>query len=153
LSKLRAQLAQEEKALEADKISEAEKAKHEKQRDALKKEIDKTEDAYDPKVEALKKAVKANASKAPGGIKDKLAIAIANLRAAVPDAKNANGAAMPRYPVGVTQLGGDVKKAAPRFVADTMEEKTGTRPDTNGIKPDVKLDGMKVKLSLNGLSD
>src|SRR5438552_1924714 len=63
LAKLRGDLAKEEKALDG-KLSAGDKATHEKQRDALKKEIDKTEDAYDPKVEALKKAVKANASKA-----------------------------------------------------------------------------------------
>src|SRR5262249_28809220 len=67
-------------------------------------------------------------------------------------AKNANSAAMLRYPLALPQLLGDVQKAAPRFVADVIEEKTGTRPDTNGIKPDVKLDGVNVKLSLNGIS-
>src|SRR5262249_27740548 len=127
------------------------KSEHEKQRDGLKKEISETEDAYKPKVEALLKAVKAGGAKAPAGMKDKLRTAIANLRAAVSDAKNANSAAMLRYPIAVTGLPGDIQKAAPRFVADVIEEKTGTRPDTNGIKPDVKLDGFNVKLSINGV--
>ena len=46
----------------------------------------------------------------------------------------------------------DAQKAAVRFVADVVEDKTGTRPDTSTLKPDVKLEGTDVKLTLNGLT-
>jgi hypothetical protein len=151
LSKLRAQKAQEERALDSDKTPAGEKAQHEKEKARLDAEIDKTEAAYKPKVDALFKGLKESGSKAPAPLKDKLRIAALNLRAAVDDAKNANSAALVRYPLALPQLSSDLQKAAPRFVADVIEEKTGTRPDTNGIKPDVKLDGTDVKLTLNGV--
>ena len=75
-----------------------------------------------------------------------------NLRQAVDDASIADGAAAVRYPLALKSLPDSVTEVVPVFVADIVEEQTGHRPIMNGFKPDVKLDGMDVKLTLNGLS-
>jgi hypothetical protein len=77
---------------------------------------------------------------------------LVNLRQAVDDASIADGAAAVRYPLALKSLPDSVLEVVPVIVADIVEEQTGSRPIMNGFKPDVKLDGMDVKLTLNGLS-
>jgi hypothetical protein len=77
---------------------------------------------------------------------------LVNLRQAVDDASIADGAAAVRYPLALKSLPDSVLEVVPVIVADIVEEQTGNRPIMNGFKPDVKLDGMDVKLTLNGLS-
>ena len=76
---------------------------------------------------------------------------LVNLRQAVDDASIADGAAAVRYPLALKSLPDSVLEVVPVLVADIVEEQTGSRPIMNGFKPDVKLDGMDVKLTLNGL--
>jgi hypothetical protein len=38
------------------------------------------------------------------------------------------------------------------YVADVVEEKTGKRPNTSSIQPGVTMEGGKVAITLNGLS-
>jgi hypothetical protein len=71
----------------------------------------------------------------------------------VGDARDANSAAMMRYPLALPGLSSDLQQAATRFVADVIEEKSGHRPTTGGISPTITLDGFDVKLSLNGVPD
>jgi hypothetical protein len=44
------------------------------------------------------------------------------------------------------------KQMVPILVADIVEERTGKRPVMNGLQPGVSLDGGKVQITLNGLS-
>ena len=76
---------------------------------------------------------------------------LANLRQAVDDASIADGAAAVRYPLALKSLPDSLLEVVPVFVADIVEEQTGHRPIMSGFKPDVKLDGTDVKLTLNGL--
>ncbi len=77
---------------------------------------------------------------------------LVNLRQAVDDACIADGAAAVRYPLAITSIVDSVRDVVPVIVADIVEEQTGKRPSMNGFKPDVKVDGTDVKLTLNGLS-
>ena len=76
---------------------------------------------------------------------------VLNLLEAVGDARDANSAAMMRYPLALPAITTDLQQAASRFVADVIEERTGHRPSTQGIQPEVKLDGFDVDLTLNGV--
>src|SRR5262249_51015088 len=100
--------------------------------------------------DALIAALKAP-SRIPAGLRDRLRVLVVNLAIAVKDARNANSAALLGYPLALRGLTEDVQKAAPRFVADVIEDQTGVRPDMSGFHPDVHLDGMDVKLTLNGV--
>ena len=76
---------------------------------------------------------------------------LVNLRQAVDDASIADGAAAVRFPLAIKSLPDSVQEVVPVFVADIVEEQTGHRPTMNGFKPDIKLDGTDVKVTLNGL--
>ena len=76
---------------------------------------------------------------------------LVNLRAAVEDASISDGAAAVRYPLALKSLPDSLQEVVPVIVADIVEEQTGHRPIMNGFKPDVKLDGLDVKLTINGL--
>ena len=56
-----------------------------------------------------------------------------------------------RFPLALKSLPDSVLEVVPVIVADIVEEQTGSRPIMSGFKPDVKLDGTDVKLTLNGL--
>jgi hypothetical protein len=149
---LKAQIATEETALDAKGISDADKKAHkatvaglEKQVDAMESETDKLTDAFVPKA-------KAAAAKAPADVRDRFGAVLVNLRQAVDDAKTANGAAAVRYPLAATSLLDSAKQMAAVYVADVVEEKTGKRPSTAGLQPGVTLEGGKVAITLNGLS-
>jgi hypothetical protein len=151
IGKLKTALAKEEAAGDADGLSDAKKAEHEKKGEALEADIDKLTAANEAKVDKLVELLK-KPSPAPGPLKEKLKTAATNLRAAVKDANIANSAAVLGFPMALSGITTDVQKAAARFVADVVEDKTGTRPDTSTLKPDVKLEGTDVKLTLNGLT-
>lgn len=117
----------------------------EKQVDALEAEANKLEKAFLPKA-------KAAAQKAPADVRDRVGPALVNLRQAVDDANIANGAAAVRYPMAVSSILGSAKQMAKVYVADVIEEKTGKRPSTAGLQPGVTMEGGKVGVTLNGLS-
>lgn len=149
---LKAQIAAEETALDVKGISDADKKAHkatieglEKKVDAMTKETEKLTDAFVPKA-------KAAAGKAPADVRDRFGAVLVNLRQAVDDAKTANGAAAVRYPLAATSLVDSAKQMASVYTADVIEEKTGTRPSMSGLKPGVSLEGGKVAITLNGLS-
>ncbi|MEJ7729952.1 MAG: hypothetical protein WKG00_12105 [Polyangiaceae bacterium] len=151
IGKLKTALAKEEAAGDADGLSDAKKAEHDKKGEALEADIDKLTAANEAKVDKLVELLK-KPSPAPGPLKEKLKTAATNLRAAVKDATIANSAAVLGFPMALSGITTDAQKAAGRFVADVVEDKTGTRPDTSTLKPDVKLEGTDVKLTLNGLT-
>ena len=152
IATLKSDKAAEEKALDAKGISESDKTAHEKKRDELDESISKKEDDYKPKREAFIAKVKEEAAKADDATKKRIGVALINLKRAVDDAKLDNSVALLRYPMAVSGLPDDLQSSAKRVVADVIEEKTGKRPDMSGLKPDVKLEGTDVKVTLNGLS-
>jgi len=117
----------------------------------LETEIDELEASYEPQVDELLAAVREQAGKVPDKAKERMAPIVLNLLEAVEDARIANDAAMVRYPMAMPSLTTDLQQAATRFVADVIEEKTGHRPSTKGIAPDITLEGTDVKLGLNGV--
>jgi hypothetical protein len=121
------QIETEKAAKDAKGVSDEDKKAHEKTIDDLEKTVSKLEDEVDP----LRKKF---------------------LAAANDDACIADGAAAVRYPLALRSLPDSVMEVVPVILADIVEEQTGTRPSMNGLKPDVKLDGMDVKLTINGLS-
>jgi hypothetical protein len=149
--KLTTAAAAQQKVADADGVAADKKAAAETKAAQLEAEIDMLEAANEAKVEQLTLALK-RPSSAAGALKGKLVTVVANLNAAVKDARNANSAAMLGYPMALSGISGEVQKAAPRFVADVIEDRTGTRPDVSSLKPDVKLEGTDVKLTLNGLT-
>ena len=74
-----------------------------------------------------------------------------NLRQAVDDASIADGAAAVRFPLALKSLPDSVLEVVPGIVADIVEEQTGSRPVMTGLKPELKLEGTHVKLTLNCL--
>jgi prefoldin subunit 5 len=147
----KAQIATEKEAKDAKDATEEDKKGHDKTIDDLKKKISKLEDEVDPLRKKFLAAAKDAAQKAPANARDALGPVLVNLRQAVDDASIADGAAAVRYPLALKSLPDSVTEVVPVFVADIVEEQTGHRPIMSGFKPDVKLDGTDVKLTLNGL--
>jgi hypothetical protein len=120
------------------------------------KELEKQADALEDEAKKLAKEfvpqAKAAAQKASPETREKLGAILVQLRQAVDDASIANGAAAVRYPMAATSLLDSAKQMATVYVADVIEEKTGKRPSTQGIQPGVTLEGGKVQVTLNGLS-
>jgi len=142
-----------EKKADADGVSDADVAKYEKQVAKIETQIDELDAAFEPKVEKLLAAVKASAAKVSKDDKATMSPIVLNLKEAVDDARNANTAALMRYPLAMPSMSDDVQAAAKRFAADVIEEQTGTRPTLNGLTPDITLDGTDVKLTLNGIPE
>lgn len=152
MGELKAQIATEEAALDTKGISDADKKAHKKTIDDLEKQVDKIEKEADKLTDAFIPKAKAAAGKAPADVRERFGAVLVNLRQAVEDAKIANGAAAVRYPMAATTLLDSAKQMAAVYVADVVEEKTGKRPSTAGIQPGVTLEGGKVAITLNGLS-
>ncbi len=152
LSALKLSLADTKLALEAKDVSADKKAELEKKVEEIEAKIDKTEDEVDPKKDAFIAKVREEAGKADDATKKRVGVALLNLKRAVEDAKTMNSVALLRYPMAVTTLHEDVQSSAKRVVADVIEEQVGKRPDLGALKPEVKIDGGDVKLTLAGLS-
>ncbi|HEY3821034.1 MAG TPA: hypothetical protein VGL81_27910 [Polyangiaceae bacterium] len=152
IADVKAQIETEKAAKDAKDTSDEDKKEHEKTIDELKKNVSKLEDEVDPLRKKFLAAAKDAAQKAPANARDAVGPVLVNLRQAVDDASIADGAAAVRYPFALKSLPDSVLEVVPVLVADIVEEQTGSRPIMNGFKPDVKLDGMDVKLTLNGLS-
>jgi hypothetical protein len=148
----RAQLATEKEAKDAPDVSDEDKKEHEKTIDELDKRISDMDDEVEPLRKKFLEAAKDAAQKAQGSTRDAVGPVLVNLRQAVDDASIADGAAAVRFPLALKSLPDSVMDVVPVIVADIVEEQTGKRPTMNGFKPDVKLDGLDVKLTLNGLS-
>jgi len=120
------------------------------------KELDKLSDALEKEADKLAKEfigkAKASAQKSSPEVREKLGAAIVNLRQAVDDANIANGAAAVRYPMAASSLLDSAQQMVKVYVADVIEEKTGKRPSTQGLQPGVTMEGGKVGVTLNGLS-
>jgi len=152
MGELKTQIATEETALDEKGISDADKKTHKKTIDGLEKQVSKIEKETDKLTDAFVPKAKAAATKAPADVRDRFGAVLVNLRQAVDDAKIANGAAAVRYPMAATSLLDSAKQMAALYVADVVEEKTGKRPNTSSIQPGVTLEGGKVAITLNGLS-
>jgi hypothetical protein len=146
------QMETEKAAKDAKDVSDEDRKAHEKTIDDLDKKISELEDEVDPLRKKFLAAAKDAAQKAEASARDAVGPVLVNLLQAVDDASIADGAAAVRYPLALKSLPDSVMEVVPVILADIVEEQTGTRPSMNGLKPDVKLDGMDVKLTLNGLS-
>jgi hypothetical protein len=127
------------------------KADHQKKKDDLQKMAEAADKEIGPLQTAFLQAAKDSAGKAAPEVREKLGVALVNLRQAVEDAQIANGAAALRYPMASTTVASSLKAVVPFIVADIIEEQTGKRPTLNKLVPDVGLDGTKVSLTLAGL--
>lgn len=152
MGEVKGQIAVLETANDAKEITDADKkankakiADLEKQLDALEKEADQLAKEFIPKAKTAAKS-------APADVRDRLGPALVNLRQAVDDANTANGAAVVRYPLAATSLLDSAKQMAKIYVADIVEEKTGKRPSLQSIQPGVTMEGGKVAVTINGLS-
>lgn len=152
IAEMESELEKAEKAAD-EATTDSEKEAYEKAIEKLEAQIDKAKEQVDPLVSSFLEKAKDNAAKSTPEVRRKLGQAIVNLRQAVDDAQVANGAAVVRYPMAVPGIKTDIQKVIPEIVADIIEEQTGKRPSLRGLQPDVALDGTKVKLKLNGLSD
>jgi hypothetical protein len=151
IADLNSQIEQEKTAKDAKDATDADKKEHDKNIDELKKKVSKLEDEVDPLKKKFLEAAKAAAGKASGDTRKAVGPVLVNLRAAVEDATIADGAAAVRYPLALKSLPDSLQEIVPVIVADIVEEQSGHRPTMNGFKPDVKLDGLDVKLTINGL--
>ena len=149
---VKVQIAQEEAALDEKGISDADKKAHKEKIGALEKSADGMEVEVKGLQKDLVQAVAVASAKATPEVKDRYGVAFVNLRQAVDDAENANGAAALRYPLAVPTLLQSTEQMVHVFAADVIEEKTGKRPDTRGLQPGVTLEGGKVQITLNGLT-
>ena len=152
MGELKTQIAAEETALDAKDLKDSEKRTHKHTIDGLEKQISKIEKETDKLADAFVPKAKAAAAKAPADVRDRFGAVLVNLRQAVDDAKTANGAAAVRYPMAVTSLLDSAKQMAAVYTADVVEEKTGKRPNTSALQPGVTLEGGKVAITLNGIS-
>jgi hypothetical protein len=146
------QIEKERAARDAKDASDEDKKAADKAIDDLDKKVSDLEDEVDPLRKKFLAAAKDAAQTADASARDAVGPVLVNLLQAVDDASIADGAAAVRYPLALRSLPDSVMEIVPVILADIVEEQTGTRPSMNGLKPDVKLDGMNVKLTLNGLS-
>jgi hypothetical protein len=151
IADLKSQIQAEKDAKDAKDATDADKKEHDKNIDELNKKVSKLEDEVSPLKKKFLEAAKTAAGKASAETRTAIGPALVNLRQAVDDASIADGAAAVRYPLALKSLPDSLQEVVPVFVADIVEEQTGHRPTMNGFKPDVKLDGTDVKLTLNGL--
>jgi hypothetical protein len=151
VARLKADKAAEEAALEDKDMAEADKAAHEKKKNDIQDQIDKTEADYRPKVDAFLGKVKDAAAAATAEAKKQTPTALVAFKRAIDDAKLANSVALVRFPLAMPTMPQELKTQAKKLVADVVEEKTGHRPNLEKFDPDVKLEGGSVKLTLNGL--
>ena len=152
IAEIETKIAEVEKKLDDEKTPEGEKEQLEKSKEDLEAQVEKIEESYDPKVEKFVALVREESAKVDEKKKKTIAPAVVNMRRAVDEAKNNNSVALLRYPMAVTGLHNELEPTAKRIVADVIEEQVGKRPDMTSLKPEVKLEGTDVKLSLNGLS-
>jgi hypothetical protein len=152
MGELKTQIAAEETALDAKDITDADKKAHKKTIEGLEKQVSKIEKDTDKLTDDFIPKAKAAGAKAPADVRERFGTVLVNLRQAVDDAKTSNGAAAVRYPMAATSLLDSAKQMASVYVADIIEEKTGKRPSTAGLTPGVTLEGGKVAITLNGLS-
>jgi hypothetical protein len=148
---VKALIDQEKAALDAKDITPDDKKEHQTTEEKLEKMLSKSEDDVAPLAKKFLDDAKAASAKASPDVKAKFAPAIANLLQAVDDADISNSAAAVRYPLALRSILDSAKEMAPVFVADVIEEKTGTRP-TGQLDVGVTLDGSKVALTLTGVS-
>jgi hypothetical protein len=141
----------ENTALDDKATSADDKAEHQKTKANLEKMVSKAEDEVAPLEKKFLDSAKNASKNASADVKTKFAPAIANLLAAVDDADIANSAAAIRYPLAIRSILDSAKEMAPVFVADIIEEKTGTRPPGQ-LDVGVTLDGTKVTLEIKGVS-
>ena len=150
VAKIKSDLAAEDAALD-DKERAAEKADHEAKKKDLTAQLDKTEAAYKPKVEAFLNKLREETAKASPEAKKQLAPVLAGLRRAVDDARFANTVAALGYVRAVPGLKDEVKSLIKIIAADTIEEQVGKRPNLTKLAPEVKLTG-GVSVTVAGLS-
>lgn len=151
IAKLKADKEAEAKAIDDKDTPASEKEAHEKKKQEIEAQIEKTEAEYKPKVEAFMAKWKGEIQKAPPEVKKQLSVAMVGFKHAVEDAKMANSVALLRYPLAMPGMPNELKTQAKRIVADVVEDKTGHRPTLEKFEPDIKLEGGGVKLTLNGL--
>jgi hypothetical protein len=147
----KALIEQEETAIDDKNTSADDKKEHQATEDKLEKMVSKSEDEVAPLEKKFLDAVKTASKKVPADVQAKFAPAIANLLQAVDDADIANSAAAVRYPLAIRSILDSAKEMAPIFVADIIEEKTGSRP-AGQLDVSVTLDGTKVTLDIKGLT-
>ena len=150
LGKLKSDKEKEVTALDVKDISPSDKEAHEKKKKEIEEQLDKTDAAYKPKVEAFLTRLKAEAAKASPEVKKQLSLAMVGFKRAVDDAKLANSVALIRYPMAMPGMPQELKTQAKRIVADVIEDRTGHRPTLEKFDPDIKLDN-GVKFTLNGM--
>jgi hypothetical protein len=151
IAKLKADKENEQKVIDDKDTSASDKEAHEKKKKEIEEQIDKSEQDYKPKVDALLGKLKDEVAKAPPETKKQLQSALVNFKRAIDDARVANSVALLRYPMAMPQMPQELKTQAKRIVADVVEDKTGHRPVLDKFEPDIKLEGGAPKFTLNGL--
>lgn len=152
MGELKTQIATEEAAIDQKGVSDSDKKTHKKTIDGLEKQVSKIEKETDKLADAFIPKAKTAAAKASPEVREHFGAVLVNLRQAVDDAKTSNGAAAVRYPMAATTLLDSAKQMAAVYAADVIEEKTGKRPNTSGLQPGVTMEGGKVAITINGLS-
>jgi hypothetical protein len=147
----KALIEQEKAAIDDKNTSADDKKEHQATEEKLEKMVSAAEDEVAPLAKKFLEAAKVASKNASPDIKAKFAPAVANLLAAVDDADIANSAAAIRYPLAIRSILDSAKEMAPVFVADVIEEKTGSRPPGQ-LDVTVTLDGTKVTLAVKGLT-
>ncbi|HEY6461100.1 MAG TPA: hypothetical protein VIY73_13140, partial [Polyangiaceae bacterium] len=148
----KSQIAAEKDARDAKGVSDDDKKAHDKTIADLEAKVSKLEDEVDPLKKKFLETAKEAAKKASPDTRKALGPVFVNLLQAVDDASIADGAAAVRFPLAIKSLPDSVQEVVPVIVADIVEEQTGHRPTMTGFKPDIKLDGTDVKITLNGIS-
>jgi hypothetical protein len=138
--------------IKKDGTSDADKNRLNKENDDLDTQVDKLEEKVDPMLDKLIEAARDSSSKADlGNDGTKVVAVIARLRQAVDDAKTSNGSALVGYPRAIPGLQNTLKTTVVSFIVEYVEETTGKQVDTSKINPEVTLDGMTPKITINGL--
>lgn len=152
IGELKGDLAKLTAANDEKGVSEADRKSNKARIEVLETQMDKIDSETSKMTKDFIPKAKAAAQKTPAEMRARIGPVLVNLQKAVDDANIANGAAAVRFPLAATTLLDSAKQMVSVYVADVIEEKTGKRPSTQGLQPGVTLEGGKVQVTLNGLS-
>ena len=144
LTSLKGSKEDEQNAIDDKALTDEDKREeHRKKKQEIEDLIGKTQTEYRSKLDAFIAKLKEGAAKAPPEAKKQMPVALVALKHAVDDAKLANSVAILRYPLAMPAMPQELKTQAKRILADSVQDKTGHRPNLDNADPKVIAGGRR----------
>jgi hypothetical protein len=151
IASLKGSKEDEQSDIDDKATSDEDREAHRKKKQEIEELIVKTQTEYRAKLDAFIAKLKEGAAKAPPEAKKQMPVALVALKHAVDDAKLANSVAILRYPLALPAMPQELKVHAKRVLADSVQAKTGHRPNLDNADPKVTFEDGEVKFTLAGM--